>query len=121
MEMTESATGLLKLSFVEAVLDGACMFSNDSQKRKAINYGTQRSLDALHSLLRAKKCEKVDIKYKNVKFINGKAGACTLGKKLGRKNVISDTQFWSRARQIRRLLFLLQLHRQLLSSLRHAP
>ncbi|CAG8645551.1 10764_t:CDS:2 [Ambispora leptoticha] len=64
MEMTESATGLFRLSFVEAVMD-AYTFSNDSQKWKTIDYGMQRFPNSFPLAFEHEKHHgNVEIKYK---------------------------------------------------------
>nr|CAG8512895.1 6075_t:CDS:2 [Entrophospora candida] len=63
MEMTESATGLFRLSFVEAVMD-AYTFSTDSQKWKTIDNGMQRFPNAFPLAYAKEKSGNVDVKYK---------------------------------------------------------
>ncbi|CAJ0651374.1 6634_t:CDS:2 [Entrophospora sp. SA101] len=63
MEMTESATGLFRLSFVEAVMD-AYTFSKVSQEWKTIDNGMQRFPNAFPLVYANEKRGKVDVKYK---------------------------------------------------------
>jgi hypothetical protein len=54
MEMTEAATGLFRISFVEAVMD-AYTFLHHNQEWKTIKYGMQRFPNAFKPILDTKK------------------------------------------------------------------